>query len=168
MYTIRVCFDRFEEIPLPDLFGAVGVYIIWDGRQRARPSYIGQGNILKRLSRRGHNGEKFAQPIRGYTAVLGDTSRKFYRGDSKIVETLLLEVAEEVDRWPTKNGQRGANTGIDRIFQKHGVLKVIVDGYDPLLPPWTAQPLINNKVIELRRLRDEIVLDHDWRMRRHG
>ena len=47
MHTIDVHFQRFSDIAVPDLFGAIGVYVLC--RAIARLSYIGEGNILSRL-----------------------------------------------------------------------------------------------------------------------
>ncbi len=40
MYTIRAKFERFREVNLSDLIAAIGVYVIWDARSKARPTYI--------------------------------------------------------------------------------------------------------------------------------
>ena len=50
MHTIRVNFESLREVHLGNLFGACGVYVLWDSQAQARPTYIGEGNILKRLS----------------------------------------------------------------------------------------------------------------------
>jgi hypothetical protein len=50
MYSIYAEFQRFREVDLAELIGAVGVYVIWDAHAIARPTYIGEGNILKRFT----------------------------------------------------------------------------------------------------------------------
>lgn len=50
MYTIYAEFQRFREVNLVELIGVTGVYVIWDARSKARPTYIGEGNILKRFT----------------------------------------------------------------------------------------------------------------------
>lgn len=68
MYTIHADFQRFRDVNLIDMIGATGVYVIWDARAKARPTYIGEGNILKRFTdhvRR--DGRRFAHPWNGYS-----------------------------------------------------------------------------------------------------
>jgi hypothetical protein len=50
LYPITLDFWKFGEIHLSDLIGAIGVYVIWDSRAKARCTYIGEGLILKRLA----------------------------------------------------------------------------------------------------------------------
>lgn len=68
MHRIDADFLAFEEVSLRELFRAVGVYVIWDARQIARPSYIGQGKLLKRFG--WEHASRFAAPIQGYVAIL--------------------------------------------------------------------------------------------------
>ena len=49
MITLTAEFVRFADLHLRSLFGMVGVYVLWDSRAIARPTYIGEGNVLKRL-----------------------------------------------------------------------------------------------------------------------
>ena len=80
MYTIRAEFQRFRDVNLIDLIGAMGVYVIWDARAKARPTYIGESNILKRFTdhvRR--DGRRFAQPWNGYVELLREARAMFIK-----------------------------------------------------------------------------------------
>jgi hypothetical protein len=46
VYTIYPDFQRFPDVNLIEMIGATGGYVIWDARAKARPTYIGEGNIL--------------------------------------------------------------------------------------------------------------------------
>ena len=50
MRVIRATFERMTEVTIDRLFGATGVYVLWAPRARARPSYLGEGYLLRRLS----------------------------------------------------------------------------------------------------------------------
>jgi len=60
--VIKAEFRRLDEHSLPSLIGAVGVYVMWDGQARARPTYFGEGTILKRLA---EHPTRFALPFDG-------------------------------------------------------------------------------------------------------
>src|SRR5438132_6724667 len=104
MRVIKASFQRIVETILPDLIEAVGVYVIWDGQARARPTYLGEGTILKRLA---EHSTRFALPFDGYIAILGDLSSRTAKRESEIVEALLLSVAYETDRLPFHNQAPG-------------------------------------------------------------
>jgi hypothetical protein len=74
MHVIDACFRRLSEISIPDLLGEIGVYVLWSGRAKARPSYIGEGNVLSRLV---NHHDRFSKPFDGFAAVLSraDTAR---------------------------------------------------------------------------------------------
>lgn len=164
MRIIKAPFDRIDEIRLPDLIDAVGVYVIWDGQSRARPSYIGEGTILKRLA---DHSSRFAKPFDGYIAILGDKSSATAKHEAEIVEALLLAVAEETDRLPRHNVAPGKSHRIEKVFRSHGVLRVSFTGYDPLGVPWQARRLASPKVVRLEDLGLGFVeMRHSWRLRR--
>lgn len=149
-----------------DLAGAVGVYVIWAGRSIARPTYIGEGTILKRL---GDHVGRFPQPWDGFIAVTGDVGQPTAKRVAEIVEALLLEVADRVDRYPTENSAPGRMSRINSIFRSHGVLRVWVKGYDPLGIPWQGGRLKQAKLIRLEDLDRAgmfIAVQHTWRTRR--
>src|SRR5256885_2022041 len=117
MRVIEIEFHRLVEVTLPDIVRAVGVYVIWDGQARAKPTYIGEGNILKRF---GEHSKRFATPFDGYLGILGDTIAATPKREAEMIEALLLTVAYEVDRMPRYNVAHGKTTGIERIFRSHG------------------------------------------------
>lgn len=163
MEIIKASFDRLTEIRFVSLLRAVGVYIIWDGRAHARPTYIGEGALLKRLA---EHETRFVPPFDGYVAILGNRSSKTAKRNAEIIEALLLAVAEDTDRLPTRNIASGKTTGLDRVFRSHGVLRVSVAGYDPLAIPWQSRRLRAAKVIRLEDKGGTLHLSHDWRLRR--
>src|ERR1700674_2997394 len=84
MYTICAEFQRFRDVNLVELIGATGVYVIWDARAKARPTYIGEGNILKRFTDhvKRHN-RRFAHPWNGYVAIIAGSTRDVKMGRQK-------------------------------------------------------------------------------------
>jgi hypothetical protein len=163
MHIINLTFTRFNGTPFSILFRAIGVYIIWDGRQRIRPSYIGEGNILERFAT--EHTKRFSRPIDRYVAILGDISDSSHKPNARISETLLLEVAKDIDREPTVNVAKGHVKPIGKVFENHGVLKVSVSGFDPFFPPWSPRLLNIKKFIHLRRQDNQIGINHSWRRR---
>jgi len=92
VYTINAEFQRFRDINLVELIGASGVYVIWDARSKARPTYIGEGNILKRLV---EHAERFALPLDGYVAPLDGLTWQRDKADAEIIEVRLNEIDQE-------------------------------------------------------------------------
>jgi hypothetical protein len=138
--------------------------VLWDSQAKARPSYIDEGNILKRLV---EHVERFALPLDGYVATLDAPTWQRAKAHAEIVEALLLEVAYCTDRGPNVNVAPGKLRGLDAIFRSHGTLRVSVRGFDPLMPPRTARPIVGVKQIVLRDSSDgTALLDYDWRLRR--
>jgi hypothetical protein len=164
MHRIEALFQSFDEVTFPDLFRAVGVYVIWDARQVAKPSYIGQGNILKRFA--SEHASRFAAPIQGYLAILGDTSRTAYKLDAVALELLLLEIAAETDRYPTVNAAPHAYGSIDKLVARHGTVRIAMSGLDPFCPPWRPRLFRPRTWITVRP--DGDAIEHPWRMRRRG
>jgi hypothetical protein len=164
MHVIEAQFERFSEASVAFLLGQIGAYVLWDSQAKARPSYIGEGNILKRLV---EHVERFALPLDGYVAPLYGPTWQRAKANAEIVEALLLEVAYRTDRRPNVNVAPGKLRGLDAIFRSHGTLRVNVRGFDPLMPPRTARPIVGIKQIVLRDFADDAaLLEYDWRLRR--
>ena len=163
MHIINLKFTRFNKTPFSILFRAIGVYVIWDGRQIIRPSYIGEGNILERFAT--EHTKRFSRPIDGYVAILGDISNRSHKPNARISERLLLEVANLIDRYPTVNRAKGFLQPIREVFENHGVLKVNLSGFDPFFPPWSPTRLNSKKEIHLRKQDNQIFITHSWRRR---
>lgn len=160
MHTINLEFVPFGKAAFSGLFRAIGVYVIWDAKNKIRPSYIGEGNILKRFAN--EHTDRFHRPINGYAAVLGEIDEKGVKSDAQICETLLLHVADATNRYPTCNVAEGFLKPIEEVFKRHGVLKVNIDGYNPFSNPKSARLLSHKKVIDLRKQGAELGLTHDW------
>jgi hypothetical protein len=166
MHVIHAHFERLSEIPVPMLLGELGVYVLWSGRAKARPSYIGEGNILNRLVT--HH-SRFAKPFDGFAAVLSHEDIPWQRAkaDATIVEAMLLAVAEATDRKPSTNLASGKLRDLDDILRSHGKVRINVTGLDPLRPPEERPKLRARKCIVLRFDQDEnFRIRHDWRLRR--
>lgn len=166
MYTINATFFLFDEIPLSSMIGATGVYVIWDGQARARPTYIGEGTVLKRLAdHAAHGTRRFCLPWNGYVAFIAGSTRGVHKCESQAVERLLLDVANDTDRNPMVNAHPGS-ASIVEYFCKGEMLRVAVRGYDPLIAPKEARPLTRVKEIKAWQDGANYGLDHDWRFRR--
>jgi len=164
MHVIDVHFERLSMIPVASALGEIGVYVLWDALAKARPTYVGEGNILKRLV---EHVERFALPLDGYVAPLDAPTRQRAKADAEIVEALLIEVADRTDRRPSVNVAAGKLRGLDAIFRLHGTLRVNVRMYDPLVAPRGARRLAGTKQIVLRDFANgAALLDHDWQLRR--
>jgi hypothetical protein len=166
MHVIDACFRRLSEISIPDLLGEIGVYVLWSGRAKARPSYIGEGNVLSRLV---NHHDRFSKPFDGFAAVLSRADVPWQRAKSNatIVETLLLHVAHDTDRAPAENLAPGSFRALDELFERHGTARVNVSGLDPLRAPEESPRIQGRKRIVLRSAAvEDIELEHDWRYRR--
>ena len=164
MHVVDVEFARLSDISVAFLLGRIGAYVLWDSRAKARPSYVGEGNILKRLV---EHIERFALPLDGYVGPLNEPTWQRAKAHAEIVEALLLEVAYRTDRRPSVNVAPGKLRRLDAIFRSHGTLRVNVRGFDPLIPPRVARPIAGVKQIVLRDFTDDtVLLEHDWRFRR--
>ena len=160
MHKIHAHFSRFWETPIETLLHAYGVYVLWDGRSQARPCYIGEGDILARLT---SHRKKFARPISGYLAILDEKYSAQIKRDCQILEAMLLHIGMESDREPTQNRQGGKFSRIEPIFNRHGVMRLTISGYDPLMPPAESRLITKNRII---RYSEEEGIKHPWRLRK--
>ena len=103
----------------------------------------------------------------GSLAILGDDDTWRQKEEAQIVEHLLLYVADLVDRKPAQNKSPGIRAGVQKVFRRHGVLRVRIEGVDPLRDPvLSSSRLMEPKVIELRDAGPEgIDVSHDWNRR---
>jgi len=167
MYKIEVEFLKLHEISVSDFLRAVGVYVIWDAKAKARPTYIGEGNILKRFTDHvERNGRTFAHPWDGYVAAIVGSTKSVHKEESKAVERLLLEVASAIDCRPKANIHPGHSSSVLH-FCNCEQLRVAIYGYDPFLPPRTSKFLPRPKVINVRAIDDQSYdITHNWRCRK--
>lgn len=163
MESIHCSFTRLSDISVDELLHAYGVYVIWSGKSRARPSYIGEGDIWSRLAQ---HRKRFPRPIDGYAAIIGDYTATTKR-DAQIIEAVLLEIAESTDRNAKHNKQKGKFAGLEDLLDRNGVVKVHFKGLDPLGEPGTGLPIKGKRTVSIT-LNDEgeLELDHPWRLRR--
>jgi hypothetical protein len=132
-----------------ELIGATGVYVIWDTRSKARPTYIGEGSILKRFTDHvKRDNRRFAHPRDGYVAIIGGSTRDVHKYESTVVERLILDVAKETDRKPQVNVHPGHASRVLR-FCRDEMLRIAVSGFDPLIPPWESKRLTRIKEIKV-------------------
>ena len=167
MYTINARFLRFQDANLNDLIQAIGVYVIWDARAKARPTYLGEGNILKRFSDHAERDDRtFAHPWNGYVAIIDGSAHGVHKEESRAVECLLLDVAAETDRLPVVNAHPGAKSAVIG-FCRNETLRIAISGFDPLLHPENATRLPGTKEIKARADgENSYTLEHDWRLPR--
>jgi hypothetical protein len=139
--------------------------VLWTGNAKVRPTYIGEGYLLDRFTR---HVPRFGDGLIGSLAILGYDDTQRLKEEAQIVEHLLLYVADLVDRAPAQNKSPGIRAGVRKVFGQHGVLRLRIEGVDPLLDPVLASArLVESKRIELRYAGSErIELSHDWRLRR--
>jgi hypothetical protein len=166
MHVIDTDFQRLSDWTIPDLLGELGVYVLWDGKAKARPTYIGEGNILRRLV---EHENKFARPLDGFVAVLSNDYMPWQhaKADGTIVEAMLLSVAKQTDRKPSINVAPGRLRALTDIFARHGTVRINVSGMDPLRPPEENPRLSSCRRVTLRETSDgQIEVEHSWRTRR--
>lgn len=164
MKVVEAEFRPIERVDIYEAIGAIGVYVLWSPQAKARPTYIGEGNLLDRLGQ--HKG-RYGPFMGGLVAILGHEPAKTPKHHAEIVEAALLEVAQEVDRYPTDNVQNGRHSRIAAIMDNHETLRVTIKGHDPLLSP-RSPPMAAAKRIHYRGLDREhyrLADDHGWRQR---
>lgn len=166
MEVIRAEFLRFQDWSFYDSVNGenqTGVYVIWDSLNKAKPTYIGQGNVLQRIA--SHH-IQFYKPINGYIAFFIGT-KSITKDSSEIIEAALLEISKEVDRYPTQNQATGNLKCVLKKFDKHRKIKIYIKGYDPFQNPINSKLMDIEKIIEIYLNEfDELMLAHSWRNRR--
>jgi len=156
-------FKRFDEVTLDQVYGEIGVYVIWDGKAKINPTYIGEGQILHRFASHVRD-ELFFWPIRGVVAMLGQESASA-KIQAKIMESVLLRISDEIDRFPTVNDNMGTKSKIIKILRRCNLLKIYVKRCDPLIlgNPVLYQPKI--VTLELNTEQDDFDVYHPWKTR---
>jgi hypothetical protein len=167
VHTIYAVFERLREANLAELIGATGVYVIWDAQAKARPTYIGEGNILKRFCDHANRNDRgFAHPWDGYVAIIAGSTHSVHKSESTIVERLLLDVAKDTDRAPRVNIHPGHLNRVINLCRDE-TLRIAISGYDPLMPPSEARPLARQKEIKVRIISEQdYEVRHSWRLRK--
>src|SRR2546428_3850191 len=101
MHIVNLEFFSLETEPVAKLFGETGVYVLWSPYACDRPTYIGEGVILKRLSR---HVDWLTRGVTGLGAVtsLEGTNFRQAKIDAEIGEAVLLRIADDIGGYPTK------------------------------------------------------------------
>jgi hypothetical protein len=117
MYKIDAQFLGLDEIPFLEMMYATGVYVLWTRDALARPSYIGEGDVLARILH--HRNEKpWGESVtEGVVAIMTSDNPKQRKHDAEVLEAMLLEAAEQIDCSPTYNTHPGK---FKRVFARLG------------------------------------------------
>jgi hypothetical protein len=169
MLEIQAHFQRLTDTTLSEVYDAIGVYVLWSGRATLRPSYIGEGNVLKRFV--DHMGKSWAtRPLRGVMALMQEGTAKERKWKVETVESLLLYIAADVACFPSKNLSGGKVSGLEKLLRRQkgdvDALRVTISGQDPLMPP-ERPPLRTPRCIDIceQGVRQWSV-KHPWHHRR--
>ncbi len=164
MESISCHFARLSDISVDELLHAYGVYVIWSGNSRARPSYIGEGDIWSCLAQ---HRNRFSRPVDGYATIIGYEYTATTKRNAQIVETVFLAIGEETDRYAVHNARRGNLAKLDELFDRHGVVKIYFEGNDPFLEPGTGRPLERKRTVSITlNNQGNFLINHPWRLRR--
>ena len=155
MLTIKLRFIRLSEISLADIYDEIGVYVLWSGKAKVVPSYMGEGNVLQRFA--DHMRKPWAaRPIDGVIALIetkikSKTRQKSY---AELAEAILLDVATHINRAPKHNGNQGKPTAAMEKSLKHQgssikTIRLVCSGRDPLKDP-SSPPMSATKWVVLR------------------
>ena len=150
MLVINAHFRRLTEISLVDAYDEMGVYVLWSAHASVRPSYIGEGNVLRRFV--DHMGKSWAaRPIHGMMAFLDHVTVKQTKAAGELIEAALLEIADGIDRYPSNNAASGKRKSFGRLLRgrSDATVRIVVSGQDPLLPP-EKPPMREDKWIVIR------------------
>lgn len=167
MIVLYADFRRLTDISLVDAYDEIGVYVLWSAKAAVRPSYIGEGDILRRFV--SHMGKSWAaRPLNGSMAFIDHGTVKQSKAAGELIEAVLLDIAEETDRYPPNNGASGKRRSLWCLLRGRTdhTVRIVVSGQDPLLPP--ERPLMrDNKLIVLRDGGDDgwVIVKHGWRQR---
>jgi len=156
MYTIKLDFENIKEAPLEELFGALGVYVLWNPSAYVKPTNIGEGFILDRVLSHHHDDKWLSGNFIGiYARTDGSATPLRAKHDSAIAEAFLLTVADILNCFPPKNQSGGCINKLYALSKHHGKLKLLIKGYHPFIKPdkrhsrlddWVELSVIFNQV----------------------
>lgn len=170
MVTIKVNFKRIQDVSFTEVIDSMGVYVLWGSLHKQKPTYIGQGDILKRIwdhvNKKGEwcGERRIAKPVNGYIAILGagDKEKKQKKKLSVLLEALLFLVANDINLPPKKNRQNGSRIEIQKILLKHRSIKASIKGYDPFISPNGSRQIKSAKNIRVMSGENGLVISHSW------
>ncbi|MGB9720569.1 MAG: hypothetical protein ACPL28_03690 [bacterium] len=140
-------FKKLSEVTLEEAYGTYGIYVLWHGRAKTRPSYIGQGDILKRFSF--HVDSEMSWPLKGYIAIMGGQHRKTNKKLAELAEAILLDCADLIDKWPNGNAKIGHWRLVEHTLERYNAIRIYLKGYNPFRPPDTSLECDNKKLIQI-------------------
>lgn len=136
MLDTAVTWYQLAEVPLTDLFGMHGIYVLWDARGEERPSHIGSGNLITRLPRhfRRENAKCHLCPD-GYVGIVGHERSEKVRIYTEAIKHLLFDVAADVGRSPRSKSSYSSPEALLELLRENGSYTVSFHRHDPLTPP---------------------------------
>lgn len=158
MKTIDVTFTSLEQLAVAQLFGVVGVYVLWAPNAGDRPTYLGEGTVLQRIN------DHVSWLTSGVTGLVASLKTK---REAEIVEAVLLWTGEEINRRPSKNVSDGKWRRIDRLMERHTSLRVNIRGCHPFVHPRSKYSGLPERAMITVRLdrNNEYHLEQPWNWR---
>jgi hypothetical protein len=168
MEKIEVEIRDFDNYSVYDILNyKYGVYIIWDSRAKKYPTYIGEGDVMKRLCDH-RNDKEYAMPINGYIAniyhICKNTKDKKYdkwrdeipekdkKKYSQLLEYVFLWIAEEANI-PIRNISSGSLKALKEKFSKgNRKIDIILNGTNPFKSRGEYKQLKKGSKIEIEKL----------------
>jgi hypothetical protein len=129
MEIIHAEFVPTSQTSLDYLMGQTGAYVLWSPRAVSRPSYIGEGNVLRRIV---EHVQRFGSGLTGHAAVLSDGSEQQRKRNAELLEATLFVAAESLGIPPTHNKAPGKFARLVEKAKNHGVIRFRLSGYHPL------------------------------------
>ena len=162
MLDTPVTWYRLDEVPLSDLFGTYGIYVLWDSGGDERPSYIGSGSLLTRLARHfRRESAKCRLCPDGYVGLVGPERGEGVRIYTDAITHLLHDVATDVGRSPRSKLSVSSPEALLEVLRQHGSYSVSFHRHDPLMPPRSGFPLTDARTIVAWTLdREDYWIEH--------
>lgn len=135
---MKIVDAEFIDIHSVSLGGALeelGVYVLWSAGAYKRPSYLGEGDVVRRIVTHLKDGDKpfvGSRTLDGCVALFKDGAPAVRKANAEIVEVTLLEAAHQIDLFPTHNRSRGKVAPLDRRGRSDDKIRVNIRGVHPL------------------------------------
>lgn len=146
MYNIHLNFYSLSDWSVQELLGQRGVYVLWSSRAKERPSYIGEGYVLKRIA--DNHVRNFRANLEGVVATTGVYDPAAGKYEAEIAECVLLEVANHLDYAPTHNARAGHSRKLREFVEEHRTVRLAVRG----LHPFTGRAIKDKDLVTLRHM----------------
>jgi len=164
--TLDTTFEPLHEIPVADLFGAVGVYTIWARGATHRPTYMGEGIILDRISK---HVKRWRTDMLGTAAILSDAGphRDLAKPGGLLAEAFFLELGELLGRKPLQNDAPGHVQLLRTAVEIHNIVRINVRGLHPFMHPENPRARLSERAVCTVELNDydEFVFTTPWNAR---